>query len=55
MRKTVLTVIAIVIVAAIAGAVLVRVLSPGPLAFAGGTPIALSDYHATDPTGVPAR
>jgi mono/diheme cytochrome c family protein len=55
MRKTVLTVIAIVIVAAIAGAVLERVLSPGPLAFAGGTPIALSDYHATDPTGVPAE
>ena len=43
------------IVAAIAGAVLVRVLSPGPLAFAGGTPVALSDYHAADPTGVPAE
>ena len=55
MRKTVLTLIAIVIVAAIAGAVLVRVLSPGPLAFAGGTPVALSDYHAADPTGVPAE
>ena len=55
MRKTVLILVAIVIVAAIAGAVLVRVLSPGPLAFAGGTPVPLADYHAADPTGVPAE
>ena len=27
---------------------------PGPMAFAGGQPVALSDYHAADPTGVPA-
>ena len=32
-----------------------RVLYPGPLAFAGGSTAALSDYHAADPTGVPAE
>jgi mono/diheme cytochrome c family protein len=55
MRKTVLILVGIAIVGAIAGAVLVRVLSPGPLVFAGGTPVALADYHAADPTGVPAE
>lgn len=30
------------------------VLGPGPLDFAGGTPAALADYKAADPTGVPA-
>jgi mono/diheme cytochrome c family protein len=28
--------------------------APGPMAFAGGQRAALSDYHAADPTGVPA-
>jgi mono/diheme cytochrome c family protein len=32
-----------------------RIFNPGPLAFAGGTPVALADYHAADPTGVPAE
>jgi mono/diheme cytochrome c family protein len=32
-----------------------RMLSPGPLAFAGGSTVALSDYQAADPTGVPAE
>ena len=27
---------------------------PGPTAFAGGTKVALADYHGPDPTGVPA-
>jgi mono/diheme cytochrome c family protein len=31
-----------------------RVLNPGPTAFAAGSRVALSDYHAADPTGVPA-
>jgi mono/diheme cytochrome c family protein len=31
-----------------------RIFNPGPLAFAGGATVALSDYHAADPTGVPA-
>ena len=30
------------------------VLGPGPLDFAGGSPVILADYHAADPTGVPA-
>jgi mono/diheme cytochrome c family protein len=29
-------------------------LGPGPLAFASGSTVALADYHATNPTGVPA-
>jgi len=28
---------------------------PGPMAFAGGSTVALADYHAADPTGVPAE
>ena len=30
------------------------VLGPGPLDFAGGSPVALPDYKGPDPTGVPA-
>ncbi|MGC2122658.1 MAG: cytochrome c [Xanthobacteraceae bacterium] len=30
-----------------------RTLNPGPMAFAGGTTVALADYRAADPTGVP--
>ncbi len=30
-------------------------LGPGPTAFAGGTRVALADYHGGDPTGVPAE
>jgi len=31
-----------------------RVIYPGPTAFAGGPTVALADYHAANPTGVPA-
>ena len=31
-----------------------KIFNPGPLAFAGGSTVALADYHAADPTGVPA-
>ena len=31
------------------------VLGPGPLDFAGGSPVALSDYKGPNPTGVPAE
>jgi mono/diheme cytochrome c family protein len=31
-----------------------RTFVPGPMAFAGGSTVALADYHAADPTGVPA-
>ncbi len=44
---------------AVAGIVLViagyQVFGPGPTQFAGGRRVALSDYHAGDPTGVPAQ
>jgi mono/diheme cytochrome c family protein len=53
-RKTMVALIAGAIVVVIAGAVFWRVLNPGPMAFAGETTVALSDYHAADPTGVPA-
>ncbi len=29
--------------------------NPGPMAFAGGSTVALADYHGADPTGVPAE
>ena len=29
--------------------------NPGPMAFAGGSAVSLADYHAADPTGVPAE
>jgi mono/diheme cytochrome c family protein len=31
-----------------------RMFNPGPMAFAGGSTVALADYHDADPTGVPA-
>ncbi len=53
MRRS--TIIAIVVVVLIAlAAIGWRMLNPGPLAFAGGSTVALADYHAADPTGVPA-
>jgi len=43
------------IVAVVAIAVLAwLVRAPGPMAFAGDRPVALADYKASDPTGVPA-
>src|SRR5271168_2708623 len=46
---------ALVIVVLIALALFgLKIFNPGPLAFAGGSTVALTDYHAADPTGVPA-
>jgi mono/diheme cytochrome c family protein len=46
---------AIVVVVMIAlGAIGWRVFNPGPMAFAGGARVALSDFRGKDPTGVPA-
>ncbi len=46
---------AIVIIAIVGlGIVLWFVFAPGPMDFAGGTKVALADYRAGDPTGVPA-
>ena len=51
MRRRIVLVVLVVLMAA---AVLVlRTLTKGPLAFAGGRTVALADYHEADPTGVP--
>ena len=51
-RRILLGVVAIVVIAAAAGIWIVR--GPGPMAFADGPKVALADYKAGDPTGVPA-
>ena len=48
--RIVLTGIVILIVLAFIGW---RIFVPGPMAFAGGSTVALADYHGADPTGVP--
>src|SRR5262249_5174924 len=53
MRRFAIVVAAIVIVAVSVVAWLI--FGPGPLAFAGGSTVALADYHEADPTGVPAE
>jgi mono/diheme cytochrome c family protein len=50
MRKTIIVLVAAIVL----GVVLWRVFNPGPLAFAGGISVPLADYHAANPTGVPA-
>jgi mono/diheme cytochrome c family protein len=46
---------ALVIVVLIALALFgLKIFNPGPLAFAGGSTVALADYHDADPTGIPA-
>jgi mono/diheme cytochrome c family protein len=52
MRRAGIVAIIVVVVIAL-GAISWRVFNPGPMAFAGGTAVALSDYHGKDPTGVP--
>jgi mono/diheme cytochrome c family protein len=52
-RRSAVIATAIVVVIALA-VVGWKIFNPGPMAFAGGTAVALSDYHAADPTGVPA-
>ena len=42
----------VVIAAVVAG---YEVFGPGPMSFAGGKPVSLSDYHGQDPSGVPAE
>jgi mono/diheme cytochrome c family protein len=51
-RRIIFSVVAIAVVAAAVAVWIVR--GPGPMAFADGTKIALADYKAGDPTGVPA-
>ena len=48
------TIFAIMLVVIVALAALAwKMLGPGPMAFAGRSTVALADYHAADPTGVP--
>ena len=49
--RIVLIVVVVLIVAAVIGW---RLFYPGPMAFAGGSTVALADYHGANPTGVPA-
>jgi mono/diheme cytochrome c family protein len=51
-RATSIIVAAVILVAL--GIYLWHIFVPGPMAFAGGSTVALADYHAADPTGVPA-
>jgi mono/diheme cytochrome c family protein len=51
-RRILLSVVAIAIVAGLIAFWVIR--GPGPLAFAGGSKVALADYHGANPTGVPA-
>jgi mono/diheme cytochrome c family protein len=53
MRRIALLVIVAIVVAGI-GSLAWRAFSPGPLSFAGGSTVALADYHEANPTGVPA-
>src|ERR1700678_2176067 len=51
-RRTLLSVVAIAVVVAVVAVWIVR--GPGPMAFADGQKVALADYKAGDPTGIPA-
>jgi mono/diheme cytochrome c family protein len=51
-RATSVIVAAVILVAI--GVYLWHTFVPGPMAFAGGSTVALADYHGADPTGVPA-
>ncbi len=51
-RRILLGGLAIIVIAAAAGIWIVQ--GPGPMAFADGPKVALADYKAGDPTGVPA-
>ena len=52
MRRILLSLAVIVIAAVAVGVWIVR--GPGPLDFSGGSKVAVADYHAGKPTGVPA-
>jgi mono/diheme cytochrome c family protein len=52
MRRAAILVVAAIIIAI--GVFAWRTFTRGPLAFAGGSTVALADYHEANPTGVPA-
>ncbi len=47
--------IAAILAVALAAFLWIVVLAPHPMDFAGGTPVALTEYHAGDPSGVPGE
>jgi mono/diheme cytochrome c family protein len=47
-------ILGIVVLLIVAAGLASKLFNAGPMAFAGGSTVALSDYHAADPTGVPA-
>jgi mono/diheme cytochrome c family protein len=51
-RRGIMIVVVLVLIAL--GVLGWKIFNAGPLAFAGGSTVALSDYHGADPTGVPA-
>ena len=51
-RRILLGVVVIAVVVMVAGVWILR--GPSPTAFSGGNKVALADYKAADPTGVPA-
>jgi mono/diheme cytochrome c family protein len=53
MRRAAIFVVAAIIIAI--GVFAWRTLTRGPFAFAGGSTVALADYHESNPTGVPAE
>jgi mono/diheme cytochrome c family protein len=55
MRTRWIGLIAALVVVVVLGILVFRLFNPGPMAFAGGSTVALADYHAADPTGVPAE
>jgi mono/diheme cytochrome c family protein len=54
MRRIAIIVVAAIVIVAV-GAVAWRIFNPGSLAFAGGSTVALADYHQANPTGVPTE
>jgi len=52
-RRGAVIAIAVIVLLAL-GLLGLRTIDPGPMAFAGGSTVALSDYRGADPTGVPA-
>ncbi len=53
-RRHTLTAVALVLLLALVSFLWIVVLAPHPMDFAGGSPVALTEYHAQDPSGVPA-
>ncbi len=53
-RRHTLTAVALVLLLALVSFLWIVVLAPHPMDFAGGNPVALTAYHAQDPSGVPA-